>query len=337
MNPKRHIECSETQDIDGLNFRHFAGNEDYQLMLDLYNATKETNGIDWTSTLKDMKNDEKWRKHYDINKQLLFVEMNEKPIGYFQYNWFEEDEGEMIHSLGGTLLEDYFNTGIPEVMLSFAERKLKEMTENIPAKKEKLYSLWRMQSAEKQVEFFKANDYQPVRYFFEMLRPIDKPLDKHPLPEGLEIREVKPEHHRKIWEAEHEAFRDHWGYSEPTEDQYEAWSTDRLFRPRFWKVAWEGDEICGMVGNFFDEKENKEFNRQRGYTEDIFVRRPWRKRGLAKALVAESIRMFKDMGMTETALGVDAENPSGALKLYTDMGYKEEKDKTSIVLRKKAA
>ena len=157
------------------------------------------------------------------------------------------------------------------------------------------------------------------------------------MPEGLEIREVKPEHHRKIWEAEHEAFRDHWGSSEPTEDQYEAWSTDRLFRPRFWKVAWEGDEICGMVGNFFDEKENKEFNRQRGYTEDIFVRRPWRKRGLAKALIAESIRMFKDMGMTETALGVDADNPSGALKLYTSLGYEEQKDKTSIVLRKKVA
>jgi mycothiol synthase len=76
-----------------------------------------------------------------------------------------------------------------------------------------------------------------------------------------------------------------------------------------------------MVLNFVDEDENRKMGRKRGYTEDICVRRPWRKRGLASALIAASIHMFHEMGYEETALGVDVDNPSGALGLYESFGY----------------
>jgi len=51
------------------------------------------------------------------------------------------------------------------------------------------------------------------------------------------------------------------------------------------------------------------------------VRRPWRRRGLARALIARSFGVIKELGMTEAALGVDAENISGALQLYKSMGF----------------
>lgn len=78
-----------------------------------------------------------------------------------------------------------------------------------------------------------------------------------------------------------------------------------------------------MVLNRLDEAQNEQYGRRRGYTQDVFVRRPWRRRGLARALLARSIRMFCEMGMEETALGVDTRNPSGALRLYEGMGYKQ--------------
>jgi len=88
----------------------------------------------------------------------------------------------------------------------------------------------------------------------------------------------------------------------------------------------------GGVMNYLHEKENQEFNRKRGYTEGIFVRRPWRRRGVAKALICRSMRMFRDIGMTETAHGVDANNPTGALQLYTGLGYRVNKE--FIIFRK---
>ena len=78
-----------------------------------------------------------------------------------------------------------------------------------------------------------------------------------------------------------------------------------------------------MVRNFVNPKENETFDRLRGYTEFISVRRPWRRQGVARALLTQSIQMFTEMGMQETALGVDTENPNGALNLYQSVGYEE--------------
>jgi ribosomal protein S18 acetylase RimI-like enzyme len=77
-----------------------------------------------------------------------------------------------------------------------------------------------------------------------------------------------------------------------------------------------------MVLNCIRHDENEEYNRQRGYTEAIRVHRPWRRRGLARALIARSSSVLKEQGVTEAALGVDTENPSGALRLYESMGFR---------------
>ena len=77
--------------------------------------------------------------------------------------------------------------------------------------------------------------------------------------------------------------------------------------------------------NFIQRDENEKYGRKRGYTETIFVRRPWRGQGLAKALIARSFLAHREAGMTEAALGLDADNLSGALHLYRQMGFVETK------------
>jgi ribosomal protein S18 acetylase RimI-like enzyme len=77
-----------------------------------------------------------------------------------------------------------------------------------------------------------------------------------------------------------------------------------------------------MVLSFIDEQQNAEYNRKRGWTENICVRRPWRKRGLARSLIVQSLWAIKERGMTEAALGVDTENPNGALRLYESVGFR---------------
>jgi ribosomal protein S18 acetylase RimI-like enzyme len=138
------------------------------------------------------------------------------------------------------------------------------------------------------------------------------------------VRPVQLEHYRAIWEAECEAFRDHWGNEAVDESDFARWSDARrpTFQPHLWQVAWDGDQVAGMIRNYIDHETNAHFNRQRGYTEDISVRRPWRRRGLARALLARSLRVLRDEGMSEAALGVDTANPSGALRLYEDMGFR---------------
>ena len=118
-----------------------------------------------------------------------------------------------------------------------------------------------------------------------------------------------------------EAYADHWGYAPRGEVDYSRWRTSRLFQPDLWKIAWDGDQVAGLVLNSVDEQRNDWNGVRRGYTRYVFVRHPWRRRGVARWLLTESIRMFSEMGMEETYLGVDTESPSGAHILYESLGY----------------
>ena len=71
-----------------------------------------------------------------------------------------------------------------------------------------------------------------------------------------------------------------------------------------------------------DQDYNEEFKHLRGWTDPICVRWPWRRQGLAKALIARSMRLLQVQGMTEAGLGVDAQNHNGALRLYESLGFR---------------
>ena len=163
--------------------------------------------------------------------------------------------------------------------------------------------------------------FKPVTYVATMVRPDLENIPDVPLPDGLEIRPVQESHLRAIWEADVEAFRDHWGFSEQYEDTWDRFLTFPHRDESLWKVAWHGDEVIGQVRSFINDDANRELGRMRGWTEDISTRRDWRKRGVARALICESLRELHTRGMTEAALGVHTENPTGAFQIYESLGY----------------
>lgn len=79
--------------------------------------------------------------------------------------------------------------------------------------------------------------------------------------------------------------------------------------------------LIHQVRPFIDQAENEKYKRKRGFTEEISVRRPWRRRGLARALIARSLLVQKAHGMSESTLSVDSENLSGATRLYEECGF----------------
>jgi ribosomal protein S18 acetylase RimI-like enzyme len=86
-------------------------------------------------------------------------------------------------------------------------------------------------------------------------------------------------------------------------------------------VAWDGDEVAGAVINTIYAAENATAERKRGWLDSVFTRRAWRKRGIAAALIARSLHVLADRGVRVAVLGVDADNPSGALRLYESAGF----------------
>ena len=252
-------------------------------------------------------------------------------IGYSRGTWQMEGNGDHRYMFFGRILPAWRRKGIGQAMLGWMEGRLQEIAAGHPAESEKFFMSYVRQGERGLAAMLEKTGYQPVRYGFDMVRPDLENIPNFPLPEGLEVRPVLPEHYRAIWEADIEAFRDHWGFSEPGEEDYQAWLVDKtIFQPQLWQVAWDiaTDQVAGQVKTFIDHEQNQLYQRQRGYTEFISVRRPYRRRGLARALIALSLRAQKEAGMTESALGVDSENLSGATRVYEDCGFRVVKRNT---------
>ena len=171
--------------------------------------------------------------------------------------------------------------------------------------------------------------YAPYRYHFEMRRPLADPIREAPLSAGLEVRAVTPEHHRPIWNADEESFRDHWDHAEPVEGDFERFFGDPDIDTSLWQIAWDGDQVAGLVINGIYPHENEQSGEKVGWLDSVATRRPWRGRGVAGALIARSLAVLRERGMEIAALGVDAENPTGALGLYESFGFRRVRSWTS--------
>ena len=314
--------------VRGLEFRGFNGESDYANILACIHAGKDEDGNERSDTLEDVARYYAHLYNCDPYQDMIFAEVDGKVVGYTRVMWNLSGEGLWLGFQISFLMPEWRRKGIGRALLSFDEERLREIAAHM------------IETGELDPEtpcFFEAfiNDgeierealliqggYEAVRHAYNMVRSLSEPILPAPLPEGLEIRASLPESYRQIWDASQEAFRDHWGYFPAPEEEYQKWINDTTFNPDLWQVAWDGDQVAGMVLNFLNPIENKEYNRKRGYTEGISVCRPWRRRGLARALLTRSLQMFRDMGMEEAALGVDTQNLSGALRLYESVGFR---------------
>lgn len=171
------------------------------------------------------------------------------------------------------------------------------------------------------IAMLEAEGYTPIRFGYEMRRFLGGPIPDHDLPDGIEIRPVVEADHRAIFDGQEEAFQDHWGHRPPTDDDFRDLFEGPDMTPALWCVAWDGDEVAGVVVNTVHAAENEALGIRRGWLDRVSVRRPWRGRGLAKALCAASMRVLRAQGMNEAWLGVDGQNPSGAVHLYEGLGF----------------
>jgi mycothiol synthase len=291
-------------------------------MLSVLEAHTIGHGIEYANSLEELEFVFSHLTNCDPFWDVLIAEVNGEAIAFSRVWWEILDDGVRLYKSLGFLAPAWQRRGIGTAMLRYNERRLRAIASRHPADAPKYFQGWASDREVPAHALFSAAGYKVVRTMLKMVRPATAPLREAPLPEGLEVRPVQPHHIRAIWEAQQEAYHDHWGFAPGDEQTYQSWLERPLFNPDLWKVAWDGEQVAGMVLNRINEAENVKYGRKRGWTQDVFVRRPWRRRGLARALLSQSIELFLNMGMEETALGVDADNPSGALALYEAAGYR---------------
>lgn len=254
-----------------------------------------------------------WRSEgFNLETDAFLMETQDgRVVGYQD---FDNVKDHAHLAIDGYLHPDFKGFGIDRVLLERAEERAREEMK-LTAPDLRVYIRSTMDGKdENAINLHQEMGYVPVRYFWRMEITLDETPAIPAFPAGIELYPFDKEAHgRLVWQADNEAFSEHWGSHGAT---FEKWSHRKFGRPEFdpalWLVAWDGDQIAGFSQN--------RFRMGIGWVGTLGVRKPWRKNGLGLALLKYSFHDFYNRGTKTIGLGVDASNSTGATRLYEKAG-----------------
>lgn len=222
---------------------------------------------------------------------------------------------------------EYQGLGIENFLMNWGERRASQVLDIVPPEARVSYRCGTESGYRPLADMYEAHGMNLIRHSFRMRIDMENPPPAPVWPEGLEVRPYNhPDDLYAVYLTDDDAFKDHFGYVE--EDHEVAFprfrhflTNEKYFDPALWVIVYDGDEIAGISLCMKHSHEDKDV----GYLDTLAVRRPWRKRGLGLALLHHSFNMYWQLGFRAVGLGVDAENLSGALRLYKRAGMHVQK------------
>ncbi|MCW1970339.1 MAG: GNAT family N-acetyltransferase [Anaerolineae bacterium] len=296
---------------------------DFAAMIALTNASHVAEGVEEYETVESL-NHFLYYPHSDPDHDIIVAEVAQCVVGYCHTFWRKQHDNTIQHYVFMFVHPSHQRQGIGTALLRKIGERLEQLARQVEPNLPHTVATYVQEKEKAGQAFAHRHGFGIVRYLYEMTRPLDAlpDPDHYPLPAGVELRPALPAHDRAIYNARREAFLDHWGSSLSSEEEFQSWVKDEQRDPSLYVVAWSGDDVAGLILNVISASENESSGRKRGYPDPIAVRRPWRKQGLATAMLVRSLHRLHERGMTEAALSVDSENPNGALRIYERVGFR---------------
>lgn len=313
-----------------LTHRQFRGDADIQAYVDLNNTCDRADDVDNVDTVEAAC---LWFATADLADPILIESVDGKLVARGSTDSRQLLTHEWLHDVEGRVHPAWRRKGIGRAVLRWLEVRAHEVAAGRTHERSNAPTILQAQVRDQiigKTALFVSEGYRPTRYGYVMMRDLRESIPEVMPPLGIEIRPVRHNEMRQAWEAWRESFRDHFGYSESdwTDKHYEEFIAYPGLDPGLWRVAWAGDEVVGGCEIILGGEEDAILGVKRGWFDLIGIRRPWRRRGIARAAITSSLTMLRNIGIDEGALGVDALNPSHALPLYESLGFKVRKSTT---------
>jgi GNAT superfamily N-acetyltransferase len=216
---------------------------------------------------------------------------------------------------------DYSGLGIGTWLLQWAEERARKVLEALPADLRFAPRVGIYRAATESKKLFEDMGFTQIRSSYEMRIDMETPPPAPHWADGITIHAFTPDMDLKdVYKAVRESFRDHFGYvEEPFEEgftRFNHFMNGEGNDPNLWFLAMDGNEIAGISLCRLQSYHDAEL----GYVNTLGVKRAWRKRGVGLALLQHSFSELYKRGKRKVGLGVDAQNLTGALRLYEKAG-----------------
>jgi len=256
----------------------------------------------------------------------FLVDVESTPVGFGRVDLHPGDEATGFSKVQcfGRVLPAWRKRGIGTRIMAECERRAWERLEE--ATTEVVYLEAYADRRQKDVAgLFAAFGLQPARYFFDMTYDGDVIPAGPGLPVGYSARTFSwGEDEEVAWRVLDTAFRDHWGHTPLSYEHWLHWIRTGPFEDNLAVLVEAPDgQTVGLCLCFIDREANARRGREEGWIDVLGVLKEHRRRGIGRALLVEGMQRLRHRGCTHLLLGVDTENPTGALGLYESVGFEE--------------
>ncbi|HZD18387.1 MAG TPA: GNAT family N-acetyltransferase [Actinomycetota bacterium] len=274
-------------------------------------------GVPWT-TAEEVRDQLTSPGRTHAPEQALVVAADGRLAGYLQF-WRPGPVAPRIQMLV-SVAPRHWGLGLSAWLVRLGEQRARDSVSGAPAGDRVALDVSHFTNNEPAGRLFAALGYTYIRTFWVMRIELASAPSTAPIPEGIRIRTFDPERDETaVHAALAEAFADHWGNPFPS---FEDWRHEAIegegsgFDPKLWFVAVDGEEVVGAAlcrASVPRTEDTAEVG-------ELGVRAPWRRRGVGLALLQTAFAGFHRRGIGGAELGVDAESPTGATRLYERAG-----------------
>ena len=312
----------------GVRFRRLAGPADHPGLTAANQATRDSAGRLWPATESWVASSLDRYGTSDLDRDVLVVESDGGIAGYARVSWRDQTDGARVVTSQCVLHPAERGRGIGSAMLAWAETRIEAIHAALTDQPPDYATTFTWSDDPGAARLLTQNGWRENQHGYEMSRPLDD-IPVVPLPDGFEIRALGSADAPAVWDAVVEALADHRGEGIRTDEDRRRFIEDPDLDPGLWIVAFDGPEIAGGTTNLLADLPGRDG--RLGRIDGVFTRRPWRRRGLARALTARSLALLRDRGATVVELSVDGANPNGAMALYESLGFRVHADETDWI------
>ena len=305
--------------IAGLRFRHGSDAGDAAALFRVHEQCATQDQTDWLSspehppTREDLAGRLAQAVQEGNASNWLLASIEDTIIGYSRIVWWTETDGMWVYLTVGWVVPLWRGQGIGTAMLHWAETRIQELAAAHPTQGQWEYASNATNTEFEATDLLRANGYYAAYTVLDM-ELTDFSLAPEPgLPAGLELRPLTPPHYHAVWNSIQASYAKGRYAENATEERFRAYFEASGHEPALWQVAWDGEEVAGQV--------LCKIERGRGEVYEVSVRPQWRRRGLARGLLAYGLRALQEKGISIVRLHTVSEFPTQAKNLYGSVGF----------------
>lgn len=315
-----------------LTSRPYSGEADLPAIARLINQVSKTHNLDFSTSVEGLS---QWFSFPDMdaeNNVRLWDDSGSKLVAVAIFVALPVTEESADGRLIVRIHPDYTDRGLDSELIEWAAGRLRESAAgaSVPS----YLMTGEVDTFKSQLEALERNGFTFARYFFVMHRPLDEPISEPNFPDGFTLSNVgeHPDVGRYV-EMFNLSFIDHWSFHPMQPERRAHRLTDPQYKHEGGLIVIAPDgTFAAFADCYIDTRNNEREGKSEGWIHILGTRRGYRGIGLGRAILLAALRWIKSQGVSTAVLDVDAENPTGALRLYESAGFSTVK--TEVVYRK---